>query len=78
MTECFQNCRFCRKKFLKLPEQCKKLILENLLLMTSVEKTSYFDIAPPCHTILTNTLIIYYKISTYPKNIMFKKCSKLY
>ena len=41
--------------FLKLPDQGKELNLENLLLMTYVEKTSYFEVAPPCHTILTNT-----------------------
>ena len=46
----FENC-----KFLKLPEQVKKLKLENLLLMTYVEKTPDFEVAPPCHTMLTNT-----------------------
>ena len=29
--------------------------------MTYVEKTSYFEVAPPCHTMLTNTLIIHLK-----------------
>ena len=46
---------------LKLPEQCKTLKLENVLLMTYVEKTSYFEVAPPCHSMLTNTLITYLK-----------------
>ena len=37
------------------------------MLMTNVEKTSYFEVAPPCHSMLTNTLIIYLKKSMYPK-----------
>ena len=47
--------------FLKLPEQCTKMKLENLLFMTYGYKTSYFEVAPPCHTMLTNTMIIYFK-----------------
>ena len=51
----FSKLQVLPKSFLKLPVQCKKIKLENLLLMTYVEKTSYFEIAPPCHTMLTNT-----------------------
>ena len=54
------------KIYLKLPEQCKQLKLEKLLLMTYVEKTSYFEDVPSCHTMLTNTLIIYQKKPLYP------------
>ena len=40
--------------FLELAEQ-DKVKLENLLLMTYIEKMSYFEVAPLCHTMLTNT-----------------------
>ena len=53
MTEIFQIAGFPKKNF-KLPEQCKKLKLANFLLTTYVEKTSYFEDAPLCHTMLTN------------------------
>ena len=67
MTDCFLNCRFYRNFFLKLHEQPEKIKIKNLLLMTYVEKTTYFEVAPPCHTMLTNTLIMYFKkISMHP------------
>ena len=54
--------------FLKLPEQCTKIKLENLLLMTSVEKTSYFEVALSYHA-NKHTLIIYLK-NKYP-NLLY-------
>ena len=39
--------------------------VNNSLLTTYVEKTSYFEVAPPYHTMLPNTLIIYLKINKY-------------
>ena len=39
----------------------QKIKIENFLL------TSYFEVAPPCHTVLTTTIKIYYKkISLHP------------
>ena len=48
----------------------KKLKLENFLLTTYVEKTSYFEVALPCHTMLTNIDNLFKKISMYP-NLFF-------
>ena len=33
--------------------------VKNLLLRNYIEKTSYFEAAPPCHTIADKPLIIY-------------------
>ena len=40
-----------------------KITVENFLLTTYVEKTSYFEVAPPCHGMLTNTLMISPKVN---------------
>ena len=57
-TECLQNCRFYRTIISNyLSEVNLRLIEKNyqnqktFLLVTYVEKTSYFEVAPPCHTI---------------------------
>ena len=57
MTEWFPNCRFFRKIFLNYPSNVEKIKLEHFLLTTDVKKT-YFEVAPPCDTMLTNTLTI--------------------
>ena len=57
--------------FLKLPEKCKILKLEFFLLMTYVEKTSYFEVALPCHTMLSNTLIIDKKKKSMYPNLFY-------
>ena len=56
MKECLKIVDFT-DNFLKLPEDGKKLKVENMLLMIYVEKTPYFEVVPPCHTMLTNTHI---------------------
>ena len=50
----FSKLKFYQKLFLNYLSN-----VVNLLLMTYVEKMSYFKVAPPCHTMLTNTLMIY-------------------
>ena len=45
-----KNCGFYRIFFLNYPSKIKN---ENMLLMTYVEKTSYFEVPSPCHTMLT-------------------------
>ena len=52
------------------------LKLENVQLMTYVEKTSFFEVAPPCHSMLTNTLITYLKNNMNP--ILFYSGLKIY
>ena len=47
----FQSHHVCFFYRRRLDDQCKKLKLENFLLMTYVEKTSYFEGAPPYHII---------------------------
>ena len=59
MTELFQNYKIFKEIFINYPSNVKKIELENFLLTTYVEKTSYFEVEPPCHIILTNTLIFY-------------------
>ena len=54
MTECLKLQNWTRP-ILQIAEQGKKLKFESLLLMTYVEKSSYLEIVPPCHTMLTNT-----------------------
>ena len=56
-TECLQICRFCRTIISNYLSEVKQKLIEKLsnsktlLLMTYVEKTSYFEVAPPGHTI---------------------------
>ena len=57
MAECLQNCRFYRANISVYSSEVKKNHIKNyqyqrtFLLMTYDEKTSYFDVAPPGHTI---------------------------
>ena len=57
MTECLQNCRFYRAIISNYSNEVKSKLIEKLwasedfLPLTYVEKTSYFEIAPPGHTI---------------------------
>ena len=66
----FESCRFYRHFFLNYPSKEKKLKLENLQLMTYVEKTSYFEFAPPGHTIAYKTLIISIKMVRLYHNLL--------
>ena len=64
MTACFQNFRFYRSIILNYSSEVKCKLITNLskniiitfLLMTYVEKTSYFEVAPPGHTIAYNNV----------------------
>ena len=56
------DCRFFRKNFLNYPSNVK----------IKIKKLSAHDlhweideVAPPCHTMLINTLIIYFKTNKY-------------
>ena len=57
MTECLQNGRFYRTIILNYSSEVKSKLIENyryqktFLLLTYVEQTSYFEVAPPGHTI---------------------------
>ena len=57
MTECLQNGRFYRTIILNYSSEVKSKLIENyryqktFLLLTYVEQTSYFEVAPPDHTI---------------------------
>ena len=48
------------------------------MLMTYVEKTSHFEVAPPGQTIADNLFLKNGKLVLYPKNMMFEKCSKFH
>ena len=74
MTACFQNFRFYRSIILNYSSEVKCKLITNLskniiftfLLMTYVEKTSYFEVAPPGHT------IAYKNVDNLLKNGKFK------
>ena len=58
MTTCLQNFRFYRSIISNYSSEVKCKLIKNLskiiitfLLMTDVEKTLYFEVAPPGHTI---------------------------
>ena len=57
MTECLQNGRFYRTIISNNSSEVKSKLLKNyryqktFLLLTYIEKTSYFEVAPPGHTV---------------------------
>ena len=52
ITECLQNLCFA-EQLSQIKQKFNKKLLksEDLYLMTNIEETSYFEVAPPCHIV---------------------------